>query len=239
MLFTLGMVAFALLLGPASLLALGLIGRFVLRRGASGGAAGGLPRPIARIGCGVLLLLPVCAFGGIMVASAGGAIHPPLVSVAAPYVCDGTVETQSRSYSYRPGQQGVAHTISCLDADGARRDITLRAIGAASLYYSLILLAAALALWGLMRLLKPRRPGGGGQDAETLRRYLAERLRTDADIVRRRTGSADDIASTGDTNSADAGSPEDRLRRLQALRDGGLISEAEYQAKRADILAGL
>src|SRR3546814_9546873 len=68
---------------------------------------------VAQFGCGLLLLVPVCAFGGIMVASAGGAIHPPLVTVAAPYVCDGTVEAQSRNYSYKPGQQGVARTIFC------------------------------------------------------------------------------------------------------------------------------
>lgn len=39
----------------------------------------------------------------------------------------------------------------------------------------------------------------------------------------------------------DAAAPDgaDRLRRLQALRDDGLISEAEYQAKRAEILGKL
>ncbi|APW74438.1 hypothetical protein BWD40_14140 [Sphingopyxis granuli] len=29
------------------------------------------------------------------------------------------------------------------------------------------------------------------------------------------------------------------MRHLQSLRDGGLISEEEYQAKRAEILGGL
>ncbi|MCM8730888.1 SHOCT domain-containing protein [Hephaestia sp. GCM10023244] len=41
---------------------------------------------------------------------------------------------------------------------------------------------------------------------------------------------ADDAAATG---------AEDRLRRLQSLRDDGLVSETEYQAKRAEILSGL
>src|SRR3546814_16493139 len=87
-----------------------------------------------------------------MGAGAGGAIHPPLGTVAAPYVCDGTVEAQSRNYSYKTGQQGVARTIFCLDPNGGRRDITLRAVGAASLYSTLILLPAALLIWGLVRL---------------------------------------------------------------------------------------
>lgn len=50
-------------------------------------------------------------------------------------------------------------------------------------------------------------------------------------VVGRRGGQA------MDGNAATDGT--DRLRRLQALRDGGLISETEYQAKRAQILSGL
>src|SRR3546814_4276088 len=150
------MFLFQLLLGPAILLILGLGGRAAVRNKA-GRTASDSPSPITRLGCGLMVLLPICAFGGIMVASAGGAIHPPVVTVAAPYVCDGTVETQSRNYSYKPGQQGVARNIFCLERDGSRRDITLRAVGAASLYHGLILLAAALMLWAVVRLLKPRR----------------------------------------------------------------------------------
>src|SRR3546814_15744238 len=64
----------------------------------------------------------------------------------------------------------------------------------------------------LVRLLKPRRPGDG-QAAGTRTSYLNQRLRIDADIVRRRAGGIDD-----------------RLRRLQALRDGGLISEEDRKS---------
>src|SRR3546814_5056178 len=126
--FTIGMFLFQLLLGPAILLILVLGGRAALRNKA-GRTASDSPSPITRLGCGLMVLLPICAFGGVMVASAGGAIHPPLVTVAAPYVCDGTVETQSQNYSYKPGQQGVARNIFCIDPDGERRDITLRTVG--------------------------------------------------------------------------------------------------------------
>src|SRR3546814_15409786 len=98
--FTIGMFLFQLLLGPAILLILVLGGRAALRNKA-GRTASDSPSPITRLGCGLMVLLPICAFGGVMVASAGGAIHPPLVTVAAPYVCDGTVETQSQNYSYK------------------------------------------------------------------------------------------------------------------------------------------
>src|SRR3546814_7770778 len=101
------MVLFQLLLVPAILLILVLGGRAALRNKA-GRTASDSPSPITRLGCGLMVLLPICAFGGVMVASAGGAIHPPLVTVAAPYVCDGTVDTQSQHYSYNTGPQGYA-----------------------------------------------------------------------------------------------------------------------------------
>src|SRR3546814_13875730 len=98
------MFLFQLLLGPAILLILVLGGRAALRNKA-GRTASDRPSPITRLGCGLMVLLPICAFGGVMVASAGRALHPPLVTVAAPYVCDGTVETQSQNYSYKPAQR--------------------------------------------------------------------------------------------------------------------------------------
>jgi hypothetical protein len=165
-----------------------------------------------------------------MVASAGGAIHPPLVTVAAPYVCDGTIETHSQNYSYKPGQSGVTRTILCIEANGTSRDISLRTIGAAAVYYTLIFLAAGLVLIFLVRLLKPHRSAEPRPDiVAELGRRMAERLRTDADIVRRPAAPPD----------ADGGGVEARLRHLQSLRDGGLISEEEYRAKRAEILGDL
>src|SRR3546814_4584246 len=70
-LFTLGMFAVTSLAGPVILLILFLTGRAAVRRGKDGARPGGPPRPVAQFGCGLLLLVPVCAFGGIMVASAG------------------------------------------------------------------------------------------------------------------------------------------------------------------------
>lgn len=218
--FTIGMF----LLGPAIIVIFLLVAKLALRR---------RPGPAAKLGCALLVLLGVAAFCGIMVASAGGAIHPPLVERAAPYACDGTVERLSQNYSYKPGQQGVSHTIYCIAPDGTRRDITLRAIGAASIYYGLYAFGGLILLGLLLALFRPRRTDSEIADANALasalRDKMAERLRTDADIVRRPAAPSD----------AGGGSVEDRLRHLQSLRDGGLISEEEYRAKRAEILGGL
>lgn len=226
-LFTVGIFASTILLGPAIVLVLYVVGRVAAR-------GGGAPGPGLRLGCGLLVLLPVCGFCGLMVATAGGAIHPPLVTVAAPYVCDGTVELQSQGYSYKPGQRGVARTISCLGPDGRKRDITLRAIGAATVYYTLIFLPVWLLIGiAARRWLRGRitdmSARAGSKDIADLRATMAERLRTGADSVRR-------PATASGTGGESVG---DRLRRLQALYDEGLITDAEYRARRAAIVSSL
>ncbi|HUH22579.1 MAG TPA: SHOCT domain-containing protein [Brevundimonas sp.] len=191
-----------------------------------------------KICCGLLVLLGVSSFAGLMVATAGGAIHPPVITVAAPYVCDGTVDVRSQNYSYRPGQRGVARTILCTGADGEARDITLKTMGAATICYALIFLAVGLALLVLARLLTPRlndalRTKAGGlssKNAEAAARYLKDRLVVSADIVRR-----DAKPDSGDRDDT----VRSRLENLQALRDDNLISEEEYQAKRAEVLSSL
>ena len=230
--FSAGMVAVNVLAGPVILLVGGLVVIAFTRRRSGGGSSGSA----VRWGCGMLMLLPICGFWGLMVATAGGAIHPPLVTVAAPYVCDGTVETRSQGYSYKPGQHGVSRTIFCVEAGGERRDITLRAIGAATIYYTLIFLPIGLVLGLIVRAMVRRglkslseKAGVGPADMAELRSVFTNQLRTRADIARRFTEAA----------PASGENAEDRLRRLQTLRDGGLISEEEYQAKRAEILAGL
>lgn len=188
---------------------------------------------LAKWGCGLFALLPIAAFGGLMVATAGGAIHPPLVMAAAPYVCDGTVELQSQNFSYKLGQRGVSRTFYCNHPDGSQSDITLASIGAATVYYTLIflpfLLAGSLLLGLLARNRLPQLSAGlRAQNIDALRAQLGERLRVDADFVRRQRDAPPD---EGDVAA--------RLARLQSLRDEGLISEGEYQAKRAEILAAL
>ncbi|HWK61847.1 MAG TPA: SHOCT domain-containing protein [Eoetvoesiella sp.] len=69
-----------------------------------------------------------------MIASAGGALHPPLLTVAAPVLCDGDMDITSRSYSYKPGQHGTSHTIRC-ERQGRAEEVTLRAIGVSTLIY--------------------------------------------------------------------------------------------------------
>ena len=68
----------------------------------------------SRFGVTLLGVLPVSLFVGLMFATAGVAVHPPLAFVATPFVCDGIAEVESQHYSYRPGQSGVTRTLWCV-----------------------------------------------------------------------------------------------------------------------------
>lgn len=248
----------------------------------------------ARIGLKwrLLWLLLTSGFIGLMVATAGGALYPPLVQPAAQLLCDGTVSLSSQEYSYKPGQQGISHTITCAGADGQTAVITFQSVFAAAALYGAAVFMLRL-LWRLVRRRNdavdfgsaagPRRysPAGGasgpgradalqglsdvlGADVMTqVQQALqsADRRSVNVTVNGREMPMTADIrqqlqyalekisvsAANGkritpgnglvtDPPTQDAAS---RLQQLQALRDQGLITTAEFEAKRADILKAL
>ena len=206
----------------------------------------------------LLVVLPASLFIGVMIASAGVAVYPPIATVATPLVCSGEVEVESQNYSYRPGQSGVTRTIYCLSENAggkaAREDITLKTIGAAFLVYSVI---AFLILRLLVVPLLRRRfagvlrragirgapdagvTGGGGAgtgvDLQSILAQVAEAVeRGEAKVTVRDHRF---VAPGGDGPADD--DPAERLAQLKRLYDRGLISAADYETKKAEILAGL
>ncbi len=111
-----------------------------------------LPRRVRNAAGALALVIAICIFAGAMIAAVGGAFYPPVVGIAAPYVCDGKSYALSRDYSYRPGQSGVAHNFRCTHANGEQHDVTWPTFVAAALFYSTIALLLALVLLGLKRL---------------------------------------------------------------------------------------
>lgn len=91
----------------------------------------------------------VSLFTGLMIATAVGAVFPRVILPAASLICDGSVELLSQGYSYKPGQSGVSHRISCIAADGSRTSITLATVGVAFLLYSAAVFVL-LSLWHLV-----------------------------------------------------------------------------------------
>lgn len=199
-----------------------------------------------------MVVLPASLFVGLMIASAGTAIYPPVTGLATPFICPGTVDIQSRGASYRPGEYTVTREIYCVEADGkTREEITLKAIFASFIVYSLI--AFALLRFLALPLLRRRfrdtleglgRRGGPGPATgapmdlhEILSRVSEAVEQGQAKVVARNmTIDARDEFASVDDGPGDAAS---RLSRLKALHDQGLITAADYEAKKAEILSGL
>lgn len=202
---------------------------------------------LSRFGVTLFAVLPVSLFVGLMIGTAGVAVHPPIAFIATPLVCAGEVEVESQNYSYRPGQSGVTRTIWCVTrGEGgkpARDDITFKAIGASFLVYSAIAFVLLQLLWwmlrprfaGLFRRKVPRAAQIAGLDLSTILSQVAEAVeRGDAKVSVRNM--------TTDLRDGDGPAGDDlaeRLATLRQLRDQGLITAAEYEAKRAELLSRL
>lgn len=197
------------------------------------------------LGC---IVLPAAMFAGLMISTAGMAIYPPVTFVANPVICSGTIDYVSTSYSYRPGQTGVSRTIYCLSGGpkGARADVTMKAIGASFLIYSGI----CFLLFGFVVRPLLRRRYRRMMDAVRASQAMAGLGSTNAaggvqDILARVSeamakGEAR-VAVRNDRSDEDGagGDLADRLGRLKALHDRGLITAEDYEAKKAELLSRL
>jgi hypothetical protein len=200
-----------------------------------------------------LIVLPLSLAAGFMVAGVGTAIWPPVSAWAAPVVCSGTVDVQSDYYTPPGGGSGVSRHIYCLTGAGkeqARDEITFSAIGVAGLLYTAIafLLMLAIAVPRMRRLAEARDavigygPGvsarGASSPAElqAILGQVAEALQRGKADVRVRNITID---GAGRGEGGEVGDVGERLALLRQLHESGLISDQDYEAKKAEILSGL
>ncbi len=85
----------------------------------------------------LIWIMVISLFCGLMVASAGIAIYPPLVRVAEPIV--GKIRIETVDYSYKPGQRGTSISFYLMDKNGVEEDGTIYAGFIAFLIYSAII----------------------------------------------------------------------------------------------------
>ena len=200
------------------------------------------------------IILPSALFIALMIASAGVAIWPKLAAPGAAILCGGEVVYESYGASYRPGEYTVTRQIYCESGTGkaaTRDEITFSAMGVSFLIYSvgifLLLqfvarplaarrLRRKMAALGLGTPAQPSWPGAPAPPAglnDILARVQQAVQRGEAGVqVRNRSM---------DLPGAEAGGGEigARLAQLKALRDQGLITAEDYEAKKAEILSGL
>ena len=201
------------------------------------------------------IILPASLFIALMIATAGFAIWPKLAAPGAAIVCGGgEVVYQSHGASYRPGEYTVTREVYCQSGSGkaaAREEITLSAMGVSFLIYAVIcflllqfivrpLLARrlrrkmeALGLAGTTaQTAWPGTPAAGGDLRDIYARVQEAMERGDARVEVRNY-------SVGAGAAPDGGDIAGRLAQLKALRDQGLITAEDYEAKKAEILSGL
>ena len=195
------------------------------------------------------IILPAALFIGLMIASAGTAIYPGVTAIANPLICSGEVVYESSYYSYRPGQQGVQRFIYCQSggAKGSRKEITWTAIGVSFLLYSAI--AFLLLRFVVAPLLRRRvrdtleaaqsrfAAGPAESPMGTSNPDLQAVLGRVTEAIRR--GKANVVVHDMSVDSGGNGDPAERLAQLKQLRDQGLITAADYEAKKAEILSRL
>ena len=163
----------------------------------------------------VLTMLGVSLFTGFIIISIGlGAAVPAINRVAAPFACShGKMQLETSTSSYTAGESSTSLNWLCVDdTTGVQEPINFKVIMYAGLIYGLGLFVVVLLcslLFGKRGNLRPTEP--------VLRR---DQMDGPLFVARR----------------PNALSTQQRLRELKELRSQDLISEQEYEMKRAEIL---
>jgi hypothetical protein len=169
----------------------------------------------------------VAIWAGFMVATAGAAIYPPVTGLVTPLVCPGQAETDSRTYSTRPGETIVTRDYLCTTPGGKPESIMFKTLAATCAAYALIAFVL-LTMVGLWRGRNGAAAAAAPDPAPGLPRYPADPL---AEFI---TGHNFEPRAR-----ADEGETARRLAELKRLHDAGLIADDDYEAKKAEILSGL
>jgi hypothetical protein len=205
----------------------------------------------ARFGTTGCIIVPASLFIALMISTAGIAVYPRVAAAGAALICSGEVVYESHGASYRPGEYIVTREIYCQSGVGkdARRDeIILQAAGVSFLLYAVIvflLLRFLVAPWMRRRVGRAlpgagmRSPAGPDEaaapaDLRSILAQVSEAVARGAPRVTVRNVSVD-ASGAGEERGAVA----ERLARLKQLRDEGLITAGDYEAKKAEILSGL
>jgi len=151
--------------------------------------------------------------GFVIISVAVGAIFPSMHKLTAPLICSGEVQVESIQYYPPSGGVGWKNHIYCIE-QREQREITFPAIGVTGLFYSAITFVVLLFL---------------GRKAVVLPENFGE-LATD--LKPKKAG------MFGSEKKKDDSALE-RLSELKKMRDENLISQVEYERKKAEIMEEL
>jgi hypothetical protein len=174
-----------------------------------------------------------CLFMGVTAISIGfGALFPSMNLISKPFVCPGgEMSMDEQVYNPYPGKTVTTLTWYCIDSQsGEKKELGIFPM---SLYAGLIygfglFIVVFIGMWVSAR----RSAGYGASGLAALQRQEHESIR-DAQYSSHKN--FDEIpVRTKNAESATA-----RMKELKDLRAANMISESEYEEKRAEILKGL
>jgi putative oligomerization/nucleic acid binding protein len=183
-----------------------------------------------------------CIFMGITAGSIGiGAIFPPANLIAKPFVCPaGKMDVVTQVYRPYPGKTITTLTWYCVDdLTGAKKELGIFPMSLyAGTIYGLLLFAVVFA--GMLVLARGGALGPGavgstsGIDLAGINATVeqAAQFRKQAEGFREQAGQFRSKARASSEAVA-------RMKELKELRASNMISEAEYEKKRAEILKDL
>ncbi len=191
----------------------------------------------------ILLTFVWCLFMGVTAGSIGlGALYPPLNYIAGPFVCPGgQMQVDQQVYNPYPGTTITTLTWYCADVrSGARVELSLFPISlvAGLIYGFLFFVLVICVMWfrAGRGMETQAAPVSVDPELDTLRVLEREEQAQQPGATTRRLAEAgSDVAG----RLATAEGVLARMKELHQLRASNLISEAEYQAKRKEILDGL
>ncbi len=120
----------------------------------------------------VFILLAMSLFAGLMIATAGVAIYPPLVKITAPLACGGDFTIESQRFSRSPGETVVTHRFYCQEIGSVTKtDISTYAVlivfGVYSSLIFIVSLVGAIGVIGVANLAMSRYRGRLNQKLPT------------------------------------------------------------------------
>lgn len=150
----------------------------------------------------------------VLFANLTGIIFPQVYEKIGPLFCDGRVEARTVSYSYRPGETSWSVDAYCIDKDG-KKDIFGRLFFALGMAY-----AVPMFLLATLRLRKSI-------------------FMTEGEFAAMQKSLAEEVKRSRKNKQEGNNSALERLSELKKMRDQNLISEAEYERKKAEIMDDL
>ncbi len=168
-----------------------------------------------KINSSTFWMIGVSLFFGLMCVALGTAI-PPLMAIGGPLVCGGgEFGIDSQTYSYKPGQIGVTRSPYCIDQQtNDKKDVTFPLIVVDTLIYGTIIFVLLMLAGSRMK----SSPAAAGSQGGWL-------------------GSSSSALSQ--KNRSQGRGTRERLAELKELRASDLITEQEYERKKAELLKDL